>query len=451
MSVALSPTETLLSEFESFESAINGGEAEWIRKARRNAIRRFQEIGFPTLKNEDWKHTDVRPITRTPFRVDPTPEPLKLPGDLIEQYTFGVLKCSQLVFINGKFAPKLSYLRWLPEGVRVRSLGEVRQMRPRDLEPYLGRYARFDKHAFAALNAAFLQDGAFVHVPRGQVVEEPIHLLYVSTGQDEPHVSYPRNLIVLEDGSQATIIESYAGLDKGFYLTNAVTEIHVGAGAVLDHYKMQRESEAAFHVSQTAIHQSRASNVSSTAFSFGGALTRSDTDTTFVDEGGELALNGLYVLQGQQHCDSHTFIDHAKPAGASRELFKGILDGRSRGIFYGKILVRQDAQKTNSRQTNKNLLLSREAFADSTPGLEILADDVKCTHGSTVGQLDESAIFYLRSRGIDEDAARTMLTYAFAAEIIDTVKVASMRIKLDQIILSRLPKADLLQETPEAA
>ncbi|MEK6987010.1 MAG: Fe-S cluster assembly protein SufD [Candidatus Thermoplasmatota archaeon] len=446
MAVTVSPTDTYLSDFDRFEKAINGSESPWIRKARRAAIERFQAIGFPTQKQDAWKHTDVRPITKIPFQADASPEGPRLPGDLIEAYTFGVLKCSQLVFINGHFAPKLSYLRWLPEGVRVRSLGEVRQMRPRELEPFLGKIAPFDKHAFTALNTAFFQDGAFVHVPKGAIVEEPIHLLYVSTSPEPPTVSYPRNLVVLEDDTQATIIESYAGLDKGVYLTNAVTEVDVGAGAVLDHYKMQRESEGAFHVSSTAIHQGRGSNVTSNSISLGGGLVRNDIDTWFRDEGSELSLNGLYLLHGQQHCDNHTFIDHAKPNCTSREVFKGILDGKSQGIFYGMILVQKDAQKTNARQTNRNLLLSKEAFADSTPGLEILADDVKCAHGSTVGQLDENAIFYLRTRGIDEDTARAMLTYAFASEIINSVKVASMRIKLDQLVLSRLPSTELLEE-----
>ncbi len=446
MAAATNVTDTYLADFARFETAIDGGEAPWLQKARRAAIERFRTAGFPTQKQEDWKHTDVRPITRIPFQLDGSAEATRLPGDLIEAFTFGVLKCSQLVFVNGTFAPKLSYLRWLPEGVRVRSLGEVRQMRPRELEPLLGKLAPFDKNAFTALNAAFLQDGAFVHVPKGAVVEEPIHLLFVSTASDRPTVSYPRNVIVLEENSQATIIESYAGLDKGVTLTNAVTEIDVGAGAILDHYKMQRESDAAFHVSSTAIHQGRGSTVTSNSISLGGGLVRNDVDTLFRDEGSELSLNGLYLLHGQQHCDNHTFIDHAKPNCTSRELFKGILDGKSQGIFYGKILVQKGAQKTNARQTNKNLLLSKESYADSTPALEILADDVKCSHGSTVGQLDENAVFYLRSRGIDEETARAMLTYAFASEIINSVKVASMRIKLDQLVLSRLPSTELLEE-----
>jgi Fe-S cluster assembly protein SufD len=446
MAVAMSLTDPYLAAFESFAKATGDTEPAWLRKLRMGAISSFQKTGFPTVKNEDWKHTNVAPIVSMPFRFEPQAEPSRVPGDLIEAYTFGVLKCSQLVFVNGCFAPKLSYLRWLPEGVRVRSVQEVLHFDPKALERELGKHAAFDKNPFTALNTAFLRDGAFVHVPQGRIVEEPIHLLYVSTSQDPAALSYPRNLIVMEDESQATVIESYVGLDRGVYFTNAVTEIRAGSGALLDHYKMQRESEAAYHFSNTGVIQGRGSTITSTSFDLGGGVVRSDTCTLFADEGGNLALNGLYLLHGTQHCDNHTFIDHATPNCTSLELFKGIIDARSRGIFYGKILVRKGAQKTNARQTNKNLLLSKEAFADSTPGLEILADDVKCAHGSTVGQLDENAIFYLRSRGIDEEAARTLLTYAFAAEIINQVKVASMRIKLDQLVLSRLPGSDMIQE-----
>lgn len=445
---AASLTAPHVTAFEAFQRAIDGGEADWLRSLRRKAILRFQEVGFPTRKREDWKHTDVGPIARSPFRVDPASAAPRIAGDLIEGFTFGVLKCSQLVFVNGRFAPRLSYLRWLPDGVQVRSLGEVRQARPRSLEPQLASIATWDANPFTALNTAFFEDGAFLHLPKGAVVEEPIHLLFVSTAQDPPVAAHPRNLVVLEEGSQATLIESYAGLDRGPYFTNAVTEIHVGPGASLDHYKMQREADAGFHVADMAVRQDRGSVVSATSVALGGSLVRNDVRVSFQGEGGDLTLNGLYALGGQQHVDNHTFIDHATPNCTSRELYKGILDGRSRGIFYGKILVRQDAQKTSSRQTNKNLLLSNEAFVDSTPGLEILADDVKCTHGSTIGQLDENAVFYLRSRGIDEEAARSLLTYAFASELINQVKVASMRIRLDQLILSRLPSAEIL---PEAA
>ncbi len=446
MAVTVSLTDPYLAEYEAFAKTVGESEPAWLRKLRTASAANFQRAGFPTAKDEDWKHTNVAPIVRTRFAFDPHAEVPRIPGDLIEAYTFGVLKCSQLVFVNGRFAPKLSYLRWLPEGVRVGSLHEILHFDSKALEPELGRYATTERHPFAALNTAFLQDGAFVHVPRGRVVEEPIHLLYVSTSQDPAAVSYPRNLLLLDDESQATVIESYVGLDRGPYLTNAVTEIRVGNAANLEHYKMQRESEAAAHLSNTALVQGRSSVVASTSLNLGGGTVRNDIRTLFADEGGSLALNGLYLLHDAQHCDNHTFIDHAKPNCTSLELFKGILDAKSRGIFYGKILVRKDAQKTNARQTNKNLLLSQEAFADSTPGLEILADDVKCNHGSTVGQLDENAVFYLRSRGIDESSARTLLTYAFAGEVINQVKVASMRIKLDQLVLSRLPGSEVIRE-----
>jgi len=446
MATAVPPTDRWASEFGSFAEAINGGEPAWLRRIREEGLAAFRKLGFPGRKDEAWKHTDVSPIARTSFRVEPTPQPPRFAGDLIEAFTFGVLKCSQLVFVNGFFAPKLSYLRWLPEGVRVRSLGEVLRASAGALERSLGSQADVATNPFTALNAAFMQDGAFVGIPEKCVVEEPIHLLFVSSGDGGPLATHPRNLIAMGPRSEATIIESYAGVDRGMYFTNAVTEISVGPEAALDHYKMQRESEAAFHVANTAIHQGRNAHVASSSIALGGGLVRDDVNTLFRDEGGELVLNGLYALGGHQHVDSHTFIDHATPNCTSRELYKGILDGQSRGIFYGKILVRKGAQKTNARQTNKNLLLSKEAFVDSTPGLEILADDVRCNHGSTIGQLDESAIFYLQSRGIGEDAARSLLTYAFASEIINQVRVASMRIKLDQLILARMPGREVIRE-----
>ena len=446
MATTLSRTDPYVSSFEAFRQTLGDQDPEWLHSLRKSAIARFESRGFPTLKDEAWKNTNVAPITKTSFHFDPSPDVPRIAGDLIEQFTFGVLKCSQLVFLNGRFAPKLSYLRWLPEGVRVRSLREVLKSDPKAVEPYLGQGSGAEANSFADLNTAFLQDGAFIHVPKGQVVEEPIHLLFASTAEDGPRVSYPRNLIRIDEASQATIIESYVGIDRSTYLTNAMTEIVLGDDVVFDHYKMQRESESAFHVATTNLRQARNTAVSSTSFTLGAALSRNDVSTLFEREGGDLALNGLYVLHGKQHTDHHTFIDHAVPNCASRELYKGILDDRSRGIFYGLIRVQEGAMKTNARQTNRNLLLSEDAFGDSTPGLEIRADDVKCTHASTIGHLDEDAIFYLRSRGIDEAAAESLLTYGFASEVINGVKVAPMRIKLDQLVLSRLPGGEAMKE-----
>jgi Fe-S cluster assembly protein SufD len=297
-----------------------------------------------------------------------------------------------------------------------------------------------------ALNTAFFTDGAYVEIPKNTVVEEPIHLVFVSTSRELPVVSHPRNLVRLGAGSHATLIETYAGWAPDVTLTNAVTEVCVGPAATLDHYKIQRESESAFHMGTMTINQDRSSSVTSHSIAFGGALSRSTVHTRFDSEGGSLVLNGLFMPTSTQQIDNYTRIDHAAPASTSVELYRGIMDGRSRAVFNGNVYVRKDAQKTIARQVNKNLLLSKEAFVDSTPGLEILADDVKCSHASTIGQLDENAVFYLRSRGIDEDAARQILTYAFAVDVVNQVKVAPIRIKLDQLILSRLPRGGGLRE-----
>ncbi|HYY47446.1 MAG TPA: Fe-S cluster assembly protein SufD, partial [Thermoplasmata archaeon] len=413
---------------------------------RKSAIDRFDAVGFPTQKQEDWKYTNLAPLLRIPFKPAILARPDGVVAEKLEPFTFGVLKTTLLVFVNGRFAPRLSYLRPRPEGVRVASLAEVLREEAATLEPHLGRIARSEDDPFASLNMALFADGAYVEVPNHTAVEEPIHLLFVSTSKDLPIVAHPRNLIRIGAQSHATIIETYAGTGPDVTFTNAVTEISAGPAAVLDHYKMQRESETAYHMGTMTIHQDRDSAVSCHSMSFGGAMARNMVHTRFRGEGGSLVLNGLFMTSGGQQADNYTRIDHVSPACTSVELYRGILDGKSRGVFNGNIYVRKDAQKTVARQTNKNLLLSREAFVDSTPGLEILADDVKCNHASTIGQLDENAIFYLRSRGIDEEAARQILTYAFAADVVNQVKVAPIRIKLDQLILSRLPKGSALRE-----
>ena len=446
MATAPDPRDAYLAEFDRLVKE-DGTDAPWVRRVRESGIERFRALGFPGPKDEAWKYTNVAPIARTPFALEPRAEAPNIPPDLVDPFTFGVLKCSQLVFLNGRFAPKLSYLRWLPEGVRVRSLAEVVRTDPGSVEPRLSRTAELDGNPFTALNTAFMQDGAFIHVPEGRIVEEAIHVLFVSTPHRGPTVSHPRNLILLGDNSQLTIIESYVGLDGGTYLTNGVTEVAVGANAVLDHHKVQREGADSYHVARMDVVQGPASSVTCHSTALGASLARNDVNTRFDGEGGGLVLNGLYALAGRQHVDNHTLIDHAKPNCTSSELYKGVLDGRSRGVFYGKVIVRKDAQKTVARQTNKNLMLSKDAHVDSTPGLEILANDVKCNHGSSIGQLDPDAIFYLRSRAIDPETARTLLTYAFAAEIVRQVKVAPLRIKLDQLLLSRLPRGESIRES----
>jgi Fe-S cluster assembly protein SufD len=443
--MALDAKQTYVAEFASAEADLGG--PVWLREVRKSAIGSFETLGFPTQKHEDWKYTNLAPLLRTPFKSAILGRPDGVVAERLEPFTFGILKTTKLVFVNGRYSPRLSYLRSLPEGARIVPLADVLRQEPESLEAHLARYARYQDDSFVALNTAFFLDGAYVEIPKNTVVEEPIHLLFISTSKDLPLVSHPRNLIRLGAGSQATIIETYAGWTPDVTFTNAVTEVSAGPASILEHYKMQRESENAFHVGTMTIHQDRDSSVTCHSMSLGGALARSEVHTLFRAEGGSLVLNGLFMTSGTQQADNYTRIDHAAPACTSVELYRGILDGKSRGVFNGNVYVRKDAQKTVARQTNKNLLLSKEAFVDSTPGLEILADDVKCNHASTIGQLDDNAVFYLRSRGIDEEAARHILTYAFAADVVNQVKVAPIRIRLDQLILSRLPKGAGLGES----
>jgi Fe-S cluster assembly protein SufD len=433
-----------LSNFARFEkeSAENG--PVWLHRLRKAAMKRFTELGFPTTRNEDWKFTSAAPIAKVPFRHGAPADENGLTAKALERAFYKIDDAVQLVFVNGHYAPELSLLRSLPAGVIVTSLAAALDTHRDLIEPHLTRYAAYQDHAFTALNTAFIQDGAFVYLPAGKLVEKPVHLVFVTTAVGEGTVAHPRNLIVAGKESQATVVESYAGLEEEVYFTNAVTEVLAGDGAVIDHYKLQRESREAFHVATLHVQQQRGSSFSSGYFGFGGALVRNEVRAALDGEGCECTLNGLYMADGRQHLDNHTVIDHAKPRCASHELYKGILDGKAHGVFNGKIFVHQDAQKTDAKQTNKTLLLSDDAVINTKPQLEIYADDVKCTHGATVGQLEDDAIFYLRSRGIDREAARRLLTFAFANDIIGRVKVEAIRTRLEETLLAahHLPQDD---------
>ncbi|MGH7412517.1 MAG: Fe-S cluster assembly protein SufD [Candidatus Methylomirabilis sp.] len=427
-----------LSDFEQFER--NGAREgpSWIRQIRRSAIARFAELGFPTTRLEEWKHTSVAPIARIPFK--PAESGInKLTAGALAHATLGEVACAQLVFVNGHYSPVLSSLRSLPKGVIATSLAAALNADPGSVEPHLARYASYQDHSFVALSTAFMEDGAFVHVPKGMVLQAPIHLLFVSTSRGEATVSYPRNLIVVGDDSQSVIVESYVGLGNDVYFTNAVTEIVGGKNAVIAHHKLELESQEAFHIATVQAHLDRSSNFSSHSIDLGGALVRNDLNAVLAGEGIDCTLDGLYLVTGRQHVDNQTRIDHVKPHCSSRELYKGVLDGKSRGVFNGKIYVHKDAQKTDAKQTNKNLLLSEDAVINTKPQLEIYANDVKCTHGSTIGQLDHDAIFYLRSRGIDLATARSLLTYAFASEIISRIRIEPVRAQLENLLVTRLP------------
>ena len=344
----------------------------------------------------------------------------------------------EVVLVNGLFSAELSRLDGLPSGVTVSSLAAALVGGTPVLGDHLARRARFDDHAFVALNTALFRDGVLIHVPHGVVLEKPINLIHVgrpsaAVGEPAP-AAFPRYLIVAEESSQVTIVEQYGSLAEGVHLTCPVTEVVVGPNAVIDHYKLQRESTEAFHLATLQLHQERDANFSSHSISWGGGIVRNDVNALLDGEGGETTLNGLYMVEGKQLVDNHMRVEHAKPHCDSHELYKGILEGKARAVFNGRIYVHEGAQKTDAKQTNRNLLLSPEAVCNSNPQLEIFADDVKCTHGSTVGQLDDLAVFYLRSRGIGEEAARSLLTYAFAADIVGRIKVPEVRRDLEEFL-----------------
>ena len=434
-------TETLIttenSYLRDFTGSNSGSETpgpQWLLNLRQSAALRFGEVGFPTRRNEEWRFTNVSPIAETPFTLASKTDSA-MTAETLSGYTYEGMGGTQLVFVNGHFQPDLSSQEF-PAGVTVSTLSAAMEASPEMIEAQLGRWAKFTTQAFVALNTAALEDGAFVHLERNTVVKEPIHLLFLSTPNAGPTVSHPRTLIIAEANSQATIVESYSGTADTVYFTNAVTEITAAENVVIDHYKVQRESRKAFHVATMQLQLARSTNFSSHSVGLGGLLVRNDANAYLGGEGIECTLNGVYLGNDRQIIDNHTEIDHAMPHCNSHEIYKGILDGHSRGVFNGKIFVREDAQKTDAKQTNQTLLLSPTAQIDTKPQLEIFADDVKCTHGATIGQLSDEALFYLRARGISKDNARALLTYAFASDIVSRIKIDAIRAHLDQVLLA---------------
>ena len=424
---------------------LDGG-AGRIGLLRQAAFARFAELGLPTTQDEDWKYTSLAPLTQIQFAPPEEARPPTLeqldrlagvsPGDA----------AIRLVFVDGRYRAELSSRGTSTGGAYIGGLGTAHAERPEFVERELARHADYQRDALTALNTAFIEDGAFIHLPAGTVVQAPIHLLFVSSASGKATLSQPRNLIVLGAGSQATVIETWAGLSDEVYFTNAVTEVVLGDNAQLDHYKLQEEGARAFHIALTQVQHGRDSRFNSHSVALGAALARNDVRALFAREGSECTLNGLYMATGKQHLDNRTLIDHQSPRCTSRELYKGVLDGQSRGVFSGRVLVRHDAQKTDASQTNKNLLLSDEAVVDTKPQLEIFADDVKCAHGAAVGQLDEDALFYLRSRGIGQEAAKSLLTYAFASEMVNLIPLAPLRARVRELVTSRLPEWEKLKE-----
>lgn len=434
--VAVAENPTLYrASFEALNARI-AGEPTWLGERRRAAMARFSEAGFPTPHDEDWKYTNLAGISSGRFVPAESASATVAAGD-IRSVGFEAVDAHRVVFVNGKLAPELSRLD--DRGLGIGSLIDKRD--DPVVAAHLSRQADALGNSLAALNTAFFEDGIFVHVPERVVEKKPVHLVWVTTGEQAEHSTHPRTLIVAGRDSQATVIETFVGIGEDYW-TNAVTEVVAAENAHIEHYKLQQEHISAHHTGFLFADQARDSNFASHSLSFGGRMVRGDAHVRLGGEGCECTLNGLYTVTGDQHVDHHTIIDHAEPHCNSHQLYRGVLDGRSTGVFNGKIIVRPDAQKTDAVQSNKNLLLSREADVNTKPQLEIEANDVRCTHGATVGQLDAEAMFYLRSRGIGRADARSLLTYAFAADILEGLHVDGWREPLETLLLDWVKQAE---------
>ena len=444
MSLIIKDSEAHLEKFRRF--AAESKPPAWLVPLRQAGMDCFAAKGFPTLQDEDWRFTNVAGIAKLPFRpVWPTSNS-GLTAETVSQLTFGKLAVTRLVFVNGHFAPALAAGGPLPAGVKIGSLATALAENPQAVQAHLARVSGRDQTPFTALNTAFFQDGAYLHVPAGVELATPVHLLFISTGSETGATAHPRNLIQVEAGGRATVLESYVSLGDSPGLMNAVTELVLGEGATLEHCKFQDESRSTFHIAAIQSQLARGARLTAHSVATGARLSRNNLLATLAGEGAECVLNGLYVTRGEQLADHHMVVEHAQPHCNSHEYYNGILDGRSKGVFHGRIHVHPAAQKTDAKQTNKNLLLSEDATVDTKPQLEIYADDVKCTHGATIGQLNDEAIFYLRARGIGVERARRMLIHAFAGEIIDRICFAPARAELNQLVWERLEAHPLIAD-----
>jgi Fe-S cluster assembly protein SufD len=441
-SVSMTPTTQVVDNGQPWTAIRPEAGPRWLRDLRERGAARFSALGFPTVRDEEWRFTNVSPIATGEFR----------PADgaaTVTEAELGSLLYGdapyRVVVVNGHYRADLSRVKGLPAGVRATSLsaaiaGEL-DAESEIAQRYLGQLADLGGRAFDALNTARFEGGAIIHVADGTVLEQPLQVMFVSTGEESgvATVSHPRLLIVLGASAQARLVETYVGTGARYFV-NPLTEIFVGENATLDHYKVQEDSADAFHVASMHVHALRSATFSSHSFALGGKLVRNDALATLDGEGAECTLNGLYLADGDRLVDNHTTIDHAKPHCPSHEIYKGILGGRARAVFNGKIIVRPDAQKTDAKQTNRALLLSDSASINTKPQLEIFADDVKCTHGAAIGQLDEDAIFYLRARGLTFEEARDMLIHAFAGQILDHVQIDALKTALETELYAQLAK-----------
>lgn len=420
------------------ELSTRGDEPSWLTRARAEAFARFEEAGFPTTDEEEWKYTNVAAIARAGFRPAAGGDGAAVEADAVERFVYAEARRSRLVFVNGHFRPELSSLEAIPSGVVAASLADaLKGEHAGVIRENLGRLSGRGGDAFTALNTAFA-GGAFLYVPQGAKAETPVQMLFLSAPSGAETAAFPRVLVVVGRDSRLDLIESYAAIEESAYFNDAAIEITVGEGARLTHYKVQDESAGAFHVASTRAEVARSASYDLTTVTLGARLSRHNIEVKLESEGAECRVDGLYLVGTGQHADTHSLIDHQKPHCTSRQNYKGILDGRSRAVFNGRVFVHEGAHGTDAEQSNKNLLLSHEARVDTKPQLEIFNDDVKCSHGATVGQLEEEELFYLLSRGLHADLARNLLTYGFAEEIVEKLKFDSIRAQLDGAILNRL-------------
>jgi len=427
-----------------FKAQPDSREPEALKRVRAAAIERFAELGLPGRKDEEWRFTSLLPLARSEFRLAPD-EPPALDASAIAPY---VLPSAShvFVFVNGRFAPALSRLGDLQDGVRIAALSDLLASEPDSAEPLLARYAGYEDDAFAALSTAFCRDGLVVEIPRRTRLESDVQLLHVFTQDADGLMSFPRLFVSAGESAEGNVFETYAALGDVKTFTNPVTEIVAGDNVHINHHKLCLEAESAFHISRYQTTQGRDTLVDSLNVTFGSALVRNNVHAVLDDEGGDAGMNGLFLVSGRQHVDNHLRVEHAKPHCESREFYKGVLTDRGRGVFSGRIVVHKDAQKTDAKQTNANLLLSDHAHVDTKPQLEIFADDVKCTHAATIGQLDDDAIFYLRSRGVPLDTAKRLLIRSFAGEVFGELKSDDFREMIEQALRSRFPVAAIEPE-----
>jgi len=442
---ALQTADERESYLSDFQQTLDQPEPGSVRDLRQAGMETFAEMGFPAPRTEDWKYTSLQPISSVPFRQAAAGDASRVCLEELASFCHGAEGWTNLVFVDGTYCPRLSSPEGAPQGLRVRTMQDALASEDAGLMALLGKLIPASQNGFAALNAAFLRDGALIDATPGAQVEKPVHLVFVSAAGARTAV-YPRIVVSAGAGSSLTVVESFFGMARDAYLTDSVTELSVGEGAQVEYYRVQHESVEGFHISQMQVRQQADSFFSATTVNAGGRLVRNALNVVLDGERCQTTLNGLTMVDGERHVDNHTVIDHARPSCESRELYKAVLDGRARSVFSGRIIVRPDAQQTDASQTCRNLLLSTNATVDARPQLEIFADDVKCTHGATVGQLSEEELFYLRSRGLDQAVATQLLTFGFANDIIARIKPEPIRAYLELTQLQAAHAAPDLKE-----